>query len=165
MMGRENNDQGPLFYEFRLDEAVPDDHLVRKIDAVLDLSWVYAELAPHYPTLGRPSVDPVLMIRMLIIGYVFALRSERLLCREVQVNLAYRWFCKLGHASRQGQVVRRGVFGSLLGLGIGAATGGAGAGAAIGGGVGAISSGAARQRTADKMYHAAFRDCMARRVR
>jgi transposase len=96
MMGRQNNDQGHLFYEFRLDEAVPDDHLVRKIDAVLDLSWVRAELAPHYPTLGRPSVDPVLMIRMLIIGYVFALRSERLLCRELQVNLAYRWFCKLG---------------------------------------------------------------------
>ena len=62
----------------------------------LDLSWVYAELAPHYPTLGRPSVDPVLMIRMLIIGYVFGLRSERLLCRELQVNLAYRWLCKLG---------------------------------------------------------------------
>ena len=96
MMGRQNNDQGPLFYEFRLDEAVPDDHLVREIDAVLDLSWVHAELAPHYPTLGRPSVDPVLMIRMLIIGYVFGLRSERLLCREVQVNFAYRWFCKLG---------------------------------------------------------------------
>ena len=96
MMGRQNNDQGPLFYDFCLDEAVPDDHLVRKIDAVLDLSWVYAELAPHYPTLGRPSIDPVLMIRMLIIGYVFGLRSERLLCREVQVNFAYRWFCKLG---------------------------------------------------------------------
>jgi len=96
MMGRQNNDQGPLFYEFCLDEAVPDDHLVRRIDAVLDLSWVHAELAPHYPTLGRPSVDPVLMIRMLIIGYVFGLRSERLMCREVQVNLAYRWFCKLG---------------------------------------------------------------------
>ncbi len=96
MMGRQNNDEGHLFYEFCLDEAVPDDHLVRKIDAVLDLSWVYAELAPHYPTLGRPSVDPVLMIRMLILGYVFALRSERLLCREVQVNFAYRWFCKLG---------------------------------------------------------------------
>ena len=96
MMGRQNYEQGPLFYEFRLDEAVPDDHLVRKIDAVLDLSWVHAELAPHYPTLGRPSVDPVLMIRMLIIGYVFGLRSERLLCREVQVNFAYRWFCKLG---------------------------------------------------------------------
>ena len=96
MMGRQNNDQGPLFYEFRLDEAVPDDHLVRMIDSVLDLSWAYTELAPHYPTLGRPSIDPVLMIRMLIIGYVFGLRSERLLCREVQVNFAYRWFCKLG---------------------------------------------------------------------
>jgi len=95
MMGRRNNDQGHLFYEFSLDEAVPDDHLVRKIAAVLDLSWVYAELAPHYPTLGRPSIDPVLMIWMLIVGYVFALRSERLLCREVQVNFAYRWFCGL----------------------------------------------------------------------
>src|SRR3974390_2198795 len=96
MMGRQNNDQGHLFYEFRLDEAVPDDHLVRKIDAVLDLSWVHAELAPPYATLGRPSVDPVVMIRILIIVYVFGLRSERLLCREVQVNFAYRWFCKLG---------------------------------------------------------------------
>ena len=96
MMGRRNRDQGRLFYEFRLDEVVPDDHLVRKIGAVLDLSWVYAELAPHYSRVGRPSVDPVLMIRMLIVGYVFAIRSERQLCREVQVNLAYRWFCDLG---------------------------------------------------------------------
>ena len=95
MMGRQNSDQGPLFYEFCLDEAVPEDQLVRKINAILDLSWVYVELEPHDPTLGRPSVDPVLMIRMLIIGYVFGLRSERLLCREVQVNFAYRWFCKL----------------------------------------------------------------------
>ena len=95
-MGRQNNDQGHLFYEFRLDEAVPADHLARKIDAVLDLSWVHTELAPHYPTLGRPSVDPVLMIWMLIISYVFDLRSEQLLCREVHGNLAYRWFCKLG---------------------------------------------------------------------
>ena len=52
MIGRQYNDQGPLFYEFRLDEVVPDDHLARKIDAVLDLSWVYAELEPHYPTLA-----------------------------------------------------------------------------------------------------------------
>src|SRR5439155_1586728 len=74
---------------------VPDDHLVRKIAAVLDLSWVHAELAPHYPNNGRPSIDPELMIRMLIIGYVFAIRSERALCRDVQVNLACRWFCGL----------------------------------------------------------------------
>ena len=94
-MGRLNRDQGQLFYSFKLDEAVPDDHSVREIAAVLDLSWVHAELAPYYAQLGRPSIDPVLMIRMLIIGYVFAIRSERALCRDVQVNLAYRWFCGL----------------------------------------------------------------------
>jgi transposase len=95
MMGRLNHDQGQLFYSFRLDKAVPDDHLVREITRVLDLSWVHAELAPYYAKIGRPSIDPVLMIRMLIIGYVFAIRSERALCRDVQVNFAYRWFCGL----------------------------------------------------------------------
>ena len=95
MMGRRNQDQGQLFYSFDLDAVVPGDHLVREIAAVLDLNWVYNELAPHYPPMGRPSIDPVLMIRMLIIGYIFAIRSERALCREVQVNLAYRWFCGL----------------------------------------------------------------------
>ena len=72
-----------------------EDHPVREIAAVVDLSWVYSELTPYYPKLGRPSIDPVLMIRMLIVGYVFAIRSERALCRDVQVNLAYRWFCGL----------------------------------------------------------------------
>jgi transposase len=81
---------------FDLDKVVPPDHLVRQIDGLLDLSWVHNELAPFYSHTGRPSIDPVLMIRMLIVGYVFALRSERRLCAEVQVNLAYRWFCKLG---------------------------------------------------------------------
>jgi transposase len=95
MMGRHNRDQGQLFYSFDLDAAVPGDHLVREIATVLDLTWVYDELAPHYPTIGRPSIDPVLMFRMLIIGYVFGIRSERALCREIQVNLAYRWFCGL----------------------------------------------------------------------
>src|SRR5215207_5858480 len=88
--------QEQLFYRFHLDEVVPDDHLVRAIASVLDLSWVHAELAPYYSATGRPSIDPVLMIRMLIVGYVFAIRSERQICREVQVNLAYRWFCGLG---------------------------------------------------------------------
>ena len=100
MMGRRNQDQGQLFYSFDLDAVVPEDHLVREIAAVLDLSWIHSELAPHYPTMGRPSIDPVLMIRMLIIGYVFAIRSERALCREVQVNLAYRWFCGLSIEDR-----------------------------------------------------------------
>src|SRR6476661_5830066 len=96
MMGRLKSDQGQLFYEFDLGEAVPEDHLVRKIDTALDLSWLRGELAPHYSSMGRPSIDPELMIRMLVVGYVFAIRSERLICREVQVNLAYRWFCRLG---------------------------------------------------------------------
>jgi transposase len=96
MMGRSGQDQGQLFYSFNLENVVPDDHVVRAIARVLDLSWVRAELAPHYSSIGRPSIDPVLMIRMLIIGYVFAIRSERALCREVQLNLAYRWFCGLG---------------------------------------------------------------------
>jgi transposase len=95
MMGRLNHDQGEFFYSFRLDEAVPGDHPVREIASVLDLSWVHAKLAPFYPKLGRPSIDPELMIRMLIIGYVFAIRSERALCRDVKVNLAYRWLCGL----------------------------------------------------------------------
>ena len=96
MMGRSRQDQGQLFYSFNLEAVVPDDHLVRAVAGVLDLSWVRAELAPHYSHIGRPSIDPVLMIRMLIVGYVFAIRSERALCREVQLNLAYRWFCGLG---------------------------------------------------------------------
>jgi transposase len=95
MMGRLNHDQGQFFYSFRLDEAVPGDHPVRQIASVLDLSWVHSELAPFYSSLGRPSIDPELMIRMLIVGYVFAIRSERALCRDIGVNLAYRWFCGL----------------------------------------------------------------------
>lgn len=96
MMGRREVGQGQFFYSFDLDKVVPADHLVRQIDGVLDLSWVHKELAPYYSHTGRPSIDPVLMIRMLLVGYVFAIRSERQLCSEVQVNLAYRWFCQLG---------------------------------------------------------------------
>src|ERR1700746_2015074 len=101
MMGRLNRDQGQLFYSFNLNDAVPDDDPGREIAAVLDLSWVHGELASYYPQLGRPSIDPVLMIRMLIVGYLFAILSERALCRDVGVNLAYRWFCGL---SIEGQI-------------------------------------------------------------
>jgi transposase len=94
-MGRREDSQVQFLYAFNLDKVVPADHLVRQIDAILDLSWVHRELRPYYSHTGRPSIDPVLMIRMLLVGYVFALRSERRLCSEVQVNLAYRWFCKL----------------------------------------------------------------------
>jgi transposase len=96
MMGRLEVGQGELFYDLCLEKLVPPDHSVRKLGAVLDLSWVSRELAPYYSHTGRPSVDPELMIRMLIVGYVFAIRSERQLCSEVQVNMAYRLFCGLG---------------------------------------------------------------------
>jgi transposase len=95
MMGRqEEPDQ--LFYRFSLERYVPGDHLLRQIDAVLDLSAIRLTLAPYYAATGRPSVDPELMIRMLLVGYAFAIRSERRLCDEVHLNLAYRWFCRLG---------------------------------------------------------------------
>jgi transposase len=96
MMGRLERGQGQLFYDVCLEKLVPPDHLVRRLDAVVDLSWVPRELAPCYSHTGRPSIDPELMLRMLIVGYVFAIRSERQLCSEVQVNMAYRWFCGLG---------------------------------------------------------------------
>jgi hypothetical protein len=85
MMGRRERGRGQFFYAFDLDKVVPADHLVRQIDGVLDLDWVHKELAPYYSHTGRPSIDPVLMIRMLLVGYVFAIRSERQLCSEVQV--------------------------------------------------------------------------------
>src|SRR5512132_4515350 len=96
MMGEHSGSQGRFFYRFALEERVPADHLLRKIDAVLDLSRLRSQLAPHYSHTGRPSIDPELMIRMLIIGYSFGIRSERRLCEEVHLNLAYRWFCRLG---------------------------------------------------------------------
>ncbi len=95
MMGRQD-EPAQLFYKFSLDRHVPADHLLRQIDAVLDLSSIRRTLAPYYAAGGRPSIDPALMIRMLLVGYAFAIRSERRLCEEVHLNLAYRWFCRLG---------------------------------------------------------------------
>jgi transposase len=85
-----------LFYEFCLDEHVPADHLLRRIDRFLDLKTVRAELKPFYSHIGRPSIDPELMIQMLIVGYCMGIRSERRLCEKVHLNLAYRWFCRVG---------------------------------------------------------------------
>ena len=85
-----------LFYEFRLDDHVPTDHLLRRIDQFLELEGVRSGLKPFYSTIGRPSIDPTLMMRMLIVGYCMGIRSERRLCEEVHLNLAYRWFCRLG---------------------------------------------------------------------
>jgi transposase len=96
MMGEPVGRQDRLFYEFDLEDMVPGDHLLRRIDTVLDLRWLRGELAPYYSYTGCPSVCPELMLRMLIVGYCYSIRSERRLCQEVKVNLAYRWFCGLG---------------------------------------------------------------------
>src|SRR6476646_7349485 len=96
MMGHRQIEKAALFYEFSLERHVPADHLLRSIDRFVDLGDVRRELAAFYSTMGRPSIDPELMIRMLLIGYCFGIRSERRLCEEVHLNLAYRWFCRLG---------------------------------------------------------------------
>ena len=96
MMGERRMMQEALFYGFSLERHVPDSHMLRRIDRFVDLSEVRAHLGPYYSDVGRPSIDPELMIRMLIVGYGFGIRSERRLCEEVHLNLAYRWFCRLG---------------------------------------------------------------------
>jgi transposase len=96
MMGQHGGNQDRLFYSFNLDAHVPADHLLRAIDRFLDLTELRQHLAPFYSHTGRPSIDPELMVRMLLVGYCFGIRSERRLCEEVHLNLAYRWFCRLG---------------------------------------------------------------------
>jgi Transposase domain (DUF772) len=88
MMGERRVMQEALFYGFSLERHVPDDHLLRKIDRFVDLSEVRAHLEPYYSDVGRPSIDPELMVRMLIVGYCLGIRSERRLCEEVHLNLA-----------------------------------------------------------------------------
>ena len=97
MMGRQTADQRALFYEFNLDERVPADHLLRRIDIFVRaaLANLHEALTAYYSHTGRPSIDPELLIRMLIVGYCYGVRSERRLCEEVALNLAYRWFCRL----------------------------------------------------------------------
>lgn len=106
MMGRLEPGEA-LFYDFRLEDHVPSDHPLRKIDRLLGLSELRSGLRDLYSKTGRPSVDPELMIRMLIVGYLYGIRSETRLCQEVHLNLAYRWFCKLG---LNGRVPERSTF-------------------------------------------------------
>src|SRR5271170_3562583 len=96
MMGPRQADQAALFYEFSLERHVSASHLLRSIDRFVDLSDVRSHLAPFYSSTGRPSIDPELLVRMLLVGYCYGIRSERRLCEEVHLNLAYRWFCRLG---------------------------------------------------------------------
>src|SRR6266540_332391 len=96
MMGRQTGDQSQLFYLFNLEERVPAGHLLRRINPVVTrvLADLREKLAPFYSEIGRPSIDPELMIRMLIVGYRYGTRFERRLCEEVELHLAYRWFCR-----------------------------------------------------------------------
>jgi transposase len=96
MMGSQTDSQERLFYSFNLEDHIPQNHLLRGINQYLDLTELRQHLADHYSHTGRPSIDPELMIRMLVVGYCFGIRSERQLCEEVHLNLAYRWFCRLG---------------------------------------------------------------------
>src|SRR5436190_13487013 len=97
MMGRQTGDQSHLFYLFNLEQRIPRGHLLRRINPVVTrlLAGLREKLAPFYSEIGRPSVDPELMIRMLIVGYCYGLRSQRRLMQEVELHLAYRWFCRL----------------------------------------------------------------------
>lgn len=102
--GERRVEQGSLCYEFSLERHVPQNHLFRAIDRFVDLQEVRAHLASSYCPIGRPSVDPELLIRMLLVGYCFGIRPERRLCHEVHLNLAYPWFCRLrldGSSSRR----------------------------------------------------------------
>jgi len=100
MMGPRQEAQAALFYEFSLEDHVPQGHLLRSIDRFVDLSGIRAHVGDFYSHTGRPSVDPELLIRMLLLGYCFGIRSERRLCEEVHLNLAYRWFCRLDLTDR-----------------------------------------------------------------
>src|SRR5580698_7072256 len=97
MMGRQTGDQSKLFYQFNLERRIPAGHLLRRINPVVSriLVELRDKLAAFYSEIGRPSIDPELMIRMLIAGYCYGIRSERRLCEEVELHLAYRWFCRL----------------------------------------------------------------------
>jgi hypothetical protein len=101
-MGFQIDSQERLFYSFNLEDHVPQNHILRGINQYLDLNELHPDLAEHYSNIGSPSIDPELMIRMLIIGYSFDICYERRLCEEVHRNLAYRWFCRLGLKFKSG---------------------------------------------------------------
>jgi len=95
MMGQLRH-QEQLFYRLRLEDYVPGDHLLRQVDRFVDFSALRTELAALYSHTGRPSINPELMIRLLLVCYLYGIRSETRLCEEVHLNLGYCWFCRLG---------------------------------------------------------------------
>ena len=91
MMGRQSRQMAMIFVD--IESLIPETHLLRKIERMVSFNFIYDLLAPYYPATGRPSVDPVSMFKMLLIGYLYGIKSERRLVEEVQLNIAYRWFC------------------------------------------------------------------------
>ena len=91
MMGRQSRQMAMIFVD--IESLIPENHLLRKIERMVSFDFIYDFLAPYYPATGRPSVDPVSMFKMLLIGYLYGIKSERRLVEEVQLNIAYRWFC------------------------------------------------------------------------
>ena len=91
MMGRQSRQMAMIFVD--IESLIPETHLLRKIERMVSFDFIYDLLAPYYPATGRPSVDPVSMFKMLLIGYLYGIKSERRLVEEVQLNIAYRWFC------------------------------------------------------------------------
>src|SRR6266404_5176816 len=116
MMGWQTGDQRQLFYLFNLERRIPASHLLRRINPIVMqvLADLREKLAPFYSDIGRPSIDPELMIRMLIVGYCYGIRFERRLCEEVELHLAYRWFCRLDLKREPRRIPRGGVSGTLM---------------------------------------------------
>jgi transposase len=95
MMGQQPRTE-PLFYYFRLEDQIPDDHLLKRLDRCVDFRFVRERLRDAYSSMGRPSIDPEILLRLLLVGYLYGISSERRLLEEVRMHLAYRWFTRLG---------------------------------------------------------------------
>jgi len=95
MMGRHTRSES-LFYYFRLEDQVPENHLLRLIDTHIDFNFVHEQLKDSYSDTGRPSIDPELLLRIVLIGYLYGIGSERKLVEELRMHLAWRWFTGLG---------------------------------------------------------------------
>lgn len=95
MMGHQSRSE-TLFYYFRLEDQVPENHLLRLIDHHVNFEFIRAQLKDSYSETGRPSIDPELLLRMLLVGYLYGVTSERKLVEELRMHLAWRWFTGLG---------------------------------------------------------------------
>jgi transposase len=93
MMGKQDNQIQMIFLD--IDSMIPENHLLRQIKNCVNFDFIYEKAAPFYSNVGRKSIDPVVLIKMLLIGYLYGIKSERRLEEEVSLNLAYRWFCDL----------------------------------------------------------------------